>query len=123
MLLDARNYNYDMRKLKNLKLLGETRLIHGVGHVTFEEDVPEHVAEACEALGLDWVDGLSVPADLENGSDDAEDADGGEADSDAGETPRMASVLGGEADSDTGETASMPSVLNGEESNSKKKKK
>jgi hypothetical protein len=77
-----------MRKLKNLELMGETRLIPGVGHVTFEEDVPEHVAEACEALGLDWVDALSVPKEAENGSDDEAGAD-----ADGEETPGMASVL------------------------------
>ncbi|MCP9763806.1 hypothetical protein, partial [Lacihabitans soyangensis] len=48
-----------MRKLKNLELVGKTRLIPGVGHVTFEEDVPEHVAVACEAAGLDWCETLT----------------------------------------------------------------
>lgn len=92
-----------MRKLKNLELLGETRLIPGVGHVTFEENVPEHVAEACDALGLDWVAPLSLPTESENSSDGGDEA--GAADADGGETPRMASVL------------------NGDESNSKRKKK
>lgn len=70
-----------MRKLKNVELVGKTRLIPGVGHVVMAEEMHEYVAVACEKAGLDWfeagdtvelVTGDSVTAELVTG--DAEQA-------------------------------------------------
>ncbi|HLO43913.1 MAG TPA: hypothetical protein VK175_06235 [Leadbetterella sp.] len=74
-LRQAQPDNNDMRKLKNLELVGKTRLIPGVGHVTFEEDVPEHVAVACDAAGLDWCEtGGLVIGELVTGDADGPDS-------------------------------------------------
>ncbi|MDP1814426.1 MAG: hypothetical protein Q8K92_08255 [Leadbetterella sp.] len=92
-----------MRKLKNVELVGKTRLIPGVGHVVMAEEMHAYVAEACDAAGMDWfedgastslsnqasvlVTGAADAADAdENASEDASDANEN-ASEDAGKTP------------------------------------
>lgn len=77
-----------MRKLKNVELVGKTRLIPGVGHVVMAAEMHEYVAEACEKVGLDWfeaedgelVTGELVTGELVTGELVTSDANGAAAD-------------------------------------------
>jgi hypothetical protein len=106
-----------MRKLKNVELVGETRLIPGVGHVVMADEMPEYVADACEKIGLDWFE-----AGASNGTPPAElsNQDSGLV---TGELVTGELVTGDDGELVTGTSTPLSDQVNGAEAQNGRKRK